>query len=408
MTAAAVTATGVGGTLMTVTAAAMTAAAVTATGVGGTVMTTTAALTTAAAVTATGVGGTVMTTTAALTTAAAVTATGVGGTVMTTTAALTTAAAVTATGVGGTVMTTTAALTTAARAGEAELTAARVAGPLLTAAGTHTAPEAAVTDAAARMLPVAATPSGVTVGNAAVAAAIDDDATAHSPMYRIPAPEGRHDRPRWTPGPTDPGRERAESEITGREVNRGILSPWPRTIDHGRVVIGRINDVRVGRRNSDVGPVVSTRDLVVRCQVSRFLCLVAQELDLRHDIALLMGKGDAQRICPIEIFVEHRDDGGERGDRLDARVPIHRLQGGDERVALERGVARIIEPARRLDDLQRKGRRHENLRHQLIGVERDRREHLIQFLLGIGIRFRVDSRWRDRARRRARAVRSEE
>jgi len=72
---------------------------------------------------------------------------------------------------------------------------------------------------------------------------------------------------------------------------------------------------------------------------------------------------------------------GKRGDRLDARVPIHRLQSGDERVALERGVARIIEPARRLDDLQRKGRSHENLRHQLVGVERDRREHLIQFLL---------------------------
>jgi hypothetical protein len=45
---------------------------------------------------------------------------------------------------------------------------------------------------------------------------------------------------------------------------------------------------------------------------------------------------------------------GERDDRLDARVPIHRLQGGDECVALELGVARIIvvaelgRPARRL------------------------------------------------------------
>ena len=297
---------------MTTTAALMTAA-VTATGVGGTLMTTAAALMTAAAVTATGVGGTLMTTAAALMTAAAVTATGVGGALMTTAAALMTAA-VTATGVGGTLMTTTATLMSTARTGEAELTAARVAGALLNAAGTHTAPEAAMTDAAARMLPVATAPSSVTVGNAAVAAAIDDDAAAHSPIHPIPAPEGRHDRPRWTPGPTDLDPERAESEITGREVDRGILSPWPRTIDYGRVVIGRINDRRIGRRNYNVWPVVSTHDLVVRCQVSRFLCLVAQELDLRHDIALLMGKGDAQRICPIEIFVEHHDDGGERGD----------------------------------------------------------------------------------------------
>src|SRR5271166_6698213 len=324
---------------------------------------------------------------------------------MTTTAALMTAAAVTTTGLGGgTLMTATAALMIAARASEAELTAARVARALLTAAGTHTAPEAPMTDAAARMLPVAAAPSSVTVRNAAVAGAIDDDGAAHSPIHPIPAPEGRHDRPRWTPGPTALDPERAESEITRREVDRAILSPWPRTIDHGRVVIGRINDVRVGRPDYDVGPFVSTHDLVVRCQVARFLCLVAQELDLRHDIALLMGKGDTQRICPIEIFVEHRDDGGERRDRLDARVPIDRLQGGNERVALERGVARIIEPARRLDDLQRKGRSHENLRHQLIGVERDRREHLIQFLLSVGIRFRVDSRWRNRAQRRGRDV----
>ena len=139
---------------------------------------------------------------------------------MTTTTALMTATAVTATGVGG-ALTTTTALTTVARAGEAELTAARVAGALLTAAGTHTAPEAAMTDVAARMLPVAPAPSSVTVGDAAVAAAIDDDAAAHCPIHPIPAPEGRHDRPRRTPGPTDPDPERAEPEITGREVDRG-------------------------------------------------------------------------------------------------------------------------------------------------------------------------------------------
>src|SRR5437016_8981862 len=170
------------------------------------------------------------------------------------------------------------------------MTAGRAADALLSAAGSHAAPEAAMTDGAAGMLPIAAAPSSVTVGNAAVAAAIDGDAS-HSPIHPIPAPEGRHDRPRRTPGPADPDPERAQSEITGREVDRGILGPWPRTIDHGRGVIGRINDVRIGRRNYDVGPVVSTHDLVVRCQVSRFLCLVAQELDLRHDIALLNAKG---------------------------------------------------------------------------------------------------------------------
>jgi hypothetical protein len=109
------------------------------------------------------------------------------------------------------------------------------------------------------MLPVAAAPSSVTVGNAAVAAAIDDDAS-HSPIHPIPAPEGRHDRPRWTPGPTDPDPERAQSEITGREVDRGILSPWPRTIDHGRVVIGRINDGPQLSQHAACQPVAAVDD----------------------------------------------------------------------------------------------------------------------------------------------------
>ena len=81
---------------------------------------------------------------------------------------------------------------TAARAAGAEPTAARVIGALFTAAATHTTPEAAITDASAKMLPVAAAPSGIAVGNAAVAAAIDDNAAVHSPIHPIPAPEGRH------------------------------------------------------------------------------------------------------------------------------------------------------------------------------------------------------------------------
>ena len=80
---------------------------------------------------------------------------------------------------------------TAARAAGAEPTAARVIG-VLSLSATHTTPEAAITDASAKMLPVAAAPSGIAVGNAAVAAAIDDDAAVHSPIHPIPAPEGRH------------------------------------------------------------------------------------------------------------------------------------------------------------------------------------------------------------------------
>ena len=116
----------------------------------------------------------------------------------------------TAAGVGHALM--PAAARTAGRVGEAELVAVRVAAARLTAARpTHTAPEAAMTDGAARMLPVAATPSSVAIGNVSVAAAIDEDAAARSPIHAIPAPEGRHDRPSWTPGPGGIDADWAES-----------------------------------------------------------------------------------------------------------------------------------------------------------------------------------------------------
>jgi len=67
----------------------------------------------------------------------------------------------------------------------------------------HAATEAAMTDGATRMLPVAAAPRSLAIGNSAVAAAIDEDAAARSPIHTIPAPEGRHDWPRRTePQPT--------------------------------------------------------------------------------------------------------------------------------------------------------------------------------------------------------------
>src|SRR5271155_155105 len=81
--------------------------------------------------------------------------------------------------------------------------------------GGYTAPGAAMADGAAGMLPIAAAPSRVTVCDLAVAAAVDEDAAAHSPIHAIPAPKGWHDRPGRTPAPTDLDAERANSEIAG-------------------------------------------------------------------------------------------------------------------------------------------------------------------------------------------------
>src|SRR5258708_3593660 len=91
--------------------------------------------------------------------------------------------------------------------------------PITTTPTTRAPPTPARTAGAAGLWQVAAAPSSVPVGKLAVAAAIDDDAS-HSPIHPMPAPEDRHDWPRRTPGPADPDPERAEPEITGRDVDR--------------------------------------------------------------------------------------------------------------------------------------------------------------------------------------------
>ena len=90
---------------------------------------------------------------------------------------------------------------------------------------------------------------------------------------------------------------------------------------------------------------------------------------------------------------------GHRGERLDARVPglaLHRV--------LERGARDLrigLGPARRHHDLERVGRRHQHLGQQRIGIERDRRDQLLDLFLlerGRGRRGRRRRRWRRRRR----------
>jgi hypothetical protein len=55
-------------------------------------------------------------------------------------------------------------------------------------------------------------------------------------------------------------------------------------------------------------------------------------------------------------------------------------------------VVAFFQPARGGDDLQRVGQRHQNLRQQLVRVERARRQHRIE-LLDIELRCRLLADW---------------
>ena len=71
--------------------------------------------------------------------------------------------------------------------------------------------------------------------------------------------------------------------------------------------------------------------------------------------------------------------GRKRDERLHARVPGLRRGSAHRFFAGQAGMR--SRPARRLDDLQRIGRRHEDLREERVRVKSDRREHLVEFLL---------------------------
>ena len=93
-----------------------------------------------------------------------------------------------------------------------------------------------------------------------------------------------------------------------RHVDRRIVAVRPLAIDHERVVDRDVDLIRFRRDDDDLGP------LLPHCQVPRLFELsrphrqMAQRLDARHDLGLLAGKGDAERLRPFDMLVQHRDD----------------------------------------------------------------------------------------------------
>ena len=108
-----------------------------------------------------------------------------------------------------------------------------------------------------------------------------------------------------------------------------------------------------------------------------------QTLDFADFIALnKFEKRGAEAARPRQVLVHALQQPGEGDQRLDARVPVLVRDQGDGLVALQPGVR--ARPARRLDDVERIGRGHQHLRQQRVGIQRDRREHLVELGLRIG------------------------
>ena len=113
--------------------------------------------------------------------------------------------------------------------------------------------------------------------------------------------------------------------------------------------------------------------VLVGRKVARGLRLVAQPLHGIHHVVGLRQERIAQALHPGRILAERRERLRECHQRLHARIP--RLRSAtcfDRVVAL--GIRIRLRPGRRIGDIARIGRRHQHLRQQRIGIQRDRRD----------------------------------
>lgn len=175
-----------------------------------------------------------------------------------------------------------------------------------------------------------------------------------------------------------------------------LLRVVARHVDHvglrlldGDELLRRLDDerARIGALRIGRGRVVGRcrgggdLDLVVVLEPAGLGGALAHDLDRVHHVGRVVVVGLAQCLGPGQVaghLVHHVAEGGQR---LHARVPGLLVDGIGQRAGLERGV--LLEPVLRGGDLLGIGGAGQHLRHELVGVQRDGRDHLVE-LLGRG------------------------
>ncbi len=204
--------------------------------------------------------------------------------------------------------------------------------------------------------------------------------------------------------PVDAGPDRRAGEDAGAKApiaagpigripkERRVVGIRPRAVDDARIVDRHEVLIRIGRRDrvrgrgraaagGHVGRPVGPRDRLLRrrLQVAGRIRPRAQPLYRVEHVALLREEGVAEILRPLELVVHHRQRLRNRRQRLDARIPTLLLHGVLERLAGDLWI--FLGPARGLDHLERIGRRHQHLRDQGVGKQRDRRDQLLDLLV---------------------------
>ena len=193
-------------------------------------------------------------------------------------------------------------------------------------------------------------------------------------------------------------------------IKRRVSRPQPRAIDHGGIVDWDIIDAGIDRldrdefwwrrgrqqRRIDSGRRRRIRwrrgrrrdlaylDLIRRLQVAVCLRLAAQLLDGIGDVVPLRQESFTELLHPLEPVIHHRQHLGHCRQTFDAGVPRLLRHGVTQPIAVNVGM--FVHPPRRRDHFYRIGRSRQYLRHQIVWIERNRRQQLFQLTLAEALR----------------------
>ncbi len=113
--------------------------------------------------------------------------------------------------------------------------------------------------------------------------------------------------------------------------------------------------------------------------------LCPQPLDAVEDLFLLDQEGITQHLRPVQIRIHARKQVGKRDQGHDRRIPV--LANDRIKRAVTAKIRVIPTPARGLNHFQRIRRRDQHVRQHGIGVQRYRRQHLVQLGLAEAVKI---------------------
>src|ERR1700722_5660943 len=148
------------------------------------------------------------------------------------------------------------------------------------------------------------------------------------------------------------------------------------SIHEPRVILRHVNNLRIGGLYHNGLPLLTY--FLLRCafQVARLLRTVAHYLNSIHHVLLLIDVSIAEGRGPRQIFVHVGEHRRKFHEGLHTGIPGLRVDFFAELFALK--IAMLLQPPVCFHNLIGIGRRCEDLCHQRIGIQCDRRDELLQ------------------------------